>query len=333
MISIIIPIYNAEKYIRQCLLSLLEQTFTDIEIIAVDDKGRDQSMQVVNEIRQQHPQGHKIRIVEMEHNSGAAAARNKGLQMAQGDYVGFVDSDDWCEPTMYEDLYAAAVANDCDWCYSNAVKEYADGRRIILSQPTVVSGELTPTIRKQMLSQFVAYFWTSIYKREFLLQNGINFPPYRFSEDSFFVWMVIMHAKKFAAIDKVFYHYIVQPNSVSNIYDGTKHNQKIEVFSLLINNLRKEGLYDEYKPELDFLFIKKGFFIPLSIYAIYAKKIDRKEISRITNAIEDLIPDYQKNSYLKKSIPVRTLLLAAKTCPKGFGMLMKAYSRNKRESF
>lgn len=333
MISIIIPIYNAEKYIRKCLLSLLEQTFADIEIIAVDDKGPDQSMQVVKEIQQQHPNGNKIRIVEMERNSGAAAARNKGLEAAQGDYVAFVDSDDWCEPTMYEELYAAAIANNCDWCYSNAVKEYADGRKVVLTQPAVENGELTPKIRRQMLSQFVAYFWTSIYKREFLLKNNITFPLYRFSEDSYFVWMVVMHTKKFASIDKVFYHYIIQSNSVSNIYDGTKHKQKAEVFSLLLNNLRAEGLYNEYKQELDFLFIKKGFFIPLSIYTIYAEKISKEEIRQIFNKIENLIPDYKKNGYLQKNIPLRSLLFLAQTCPKGFAAMMKMYSKNKRESF
>ena len=333
MISIIIPIYNAEKYVRQCLLSLLEQTYKDIEIIAVDDKGPDHSMQIVNEVRRQHPKGHKIRIVEMEHNSGAAAARNKGLQLAQGDYVGFVDSDDWCESTMYEELYAAVIANDCDWCYSNVVKDYADNRHEILSRPPMENGELTPEIRKKMFSRFVAHFTSAIYRRDFLIQNNISFPLFRFSEDSFFVWMVVMHAKKFASINKVFYHYIVRPNSVTNIYDGKKHKQKIEVFTLLINNLRASGLYNSYKQELDFLFIKKGFFIPLSIYVIYAKPIEKESVKMIFNSIETLIPDYKSNIYLRKSLPLKVLISLAKTCPKGFGILMRVYSRNKRESF
>ena len=333
MLSVIIPVYNAENFIRKCLESLLAQTLKDIEVIVVNDKGSDHSMDVVRQIKVTHPRGQVITILEMEHNSGAAAARNFGLQHAQGEYVAFVDSDDWCEPDMYESLFSRAKADDCDWCYAHAIKEYSDGRMVMLKQPGMPSGTLTPEIRKEMLSRFVAYFWTSIYKRDFLIQNHITFPNYRFSEDSFFVWMVVMHAQRFAVIDRAFYHYIVQPNSVSNIYDGTRHQQKIDVFSLLINNLREEQLYNLYKAELDYLYIKKGFFIPLSICAIYADSKLSKRLEPIFLSVEKLIPDYKTNVYLKKNLPLRFLLFLAKHCPILFQLAMKLYLRNRREMF
>lgn len=333
MLSVIIPVYNAEKYIRKCLESLLAQTLKGIEIIVVDDKGPDRSMDVVRQIKETHPRGQAITLLEMNHNSGAAAARNYGLQHTKGDYVAFVDSDDWCEPNMYESLYSKAKADDCDWCYGHAIKEYPDGRKAILKQPDMSSGMLTPKIRKEMLSRFVAYFWTSIYKRDFLIQNKIQFPLYRFSEDSFFVWMVVMHAQRFAVVNKTFYHYIVQPNSVSNLYDGTKHQQKVEVFSLLINDLRDKQQYFPYKAELDYLYIKKGLFIPLCICAIYAHESPSKQLDAIFHSAKLLIPDYKDNAYLRKNAPLRILLFIAKKIPRLFRTIMRMYSKNKREMF
>lgn len=332
-LSIIIPVYNAEKFICKCLTSLLDQTLKEMEIIVVDDRGLDNSMQLVRELKERVDDENRIRIIEMPHNSGAAAARNYGLKYAQGEYVAFVDSDDWCEPAMYETLYRLAKEGDCDWCYADAVKEYPDGKKTLLRQPEVPSGELTAEILKTMLSRFVAYFWTSIYKRDFLTKNHIEFPLYRFSEDSFFVWKVVMHAQRFATVNETFYHYIVQPNSVSNIYDGTKHQQKVEVFSLLINDLRDEQKYLPYKAELDYLYIKKGLFIPLCICAIYAHENLSQQLDAIFHSAELLIPNYKDNAYLKTNAPLRFLLPIAKKIPRLFRTIMRMYSKNKREMF
>ncbi len=333
MLSVIIPVYNAEKFICKCLNSLLGQTLKEVEIIVVDDRGPDNSMQLVRELKDRVDDENRIRIIEMPHNSGAAAARNYGLKYAQGEYVAFVDSDDWCEPAMYETLYNLAKKGNCDWCYANAIKEYPDGRKVVLKQPEEPSGDLTPNVRKEMLSRFVAYFWTSIYRRDFLIENHIEFPLYRFSEDSFFVWKVVMHAQRFATVNEEFYHYIVQPNSVSNIYDGTKHQQKVEVFTLLINDFRAEQKYLPYKSELDYLYIKKGLFIPLSVSAIYGGTEFVEQKNAIFRSAESLISDYKGNVYLRKNVPLRILLFVAKRIPHLFKITMQMYSKNKREMF
>lgn len=333
MISVIIPVYNAEKFICKCLNSLLNQTLKDIEIIVVDDKGSDNSMQLVQELKDNTDIEGIIKVLEMQHNSGAAAARNFGLQNANGEYVAFMDSDDWCEPDMYKTLYTVALENNCDWCYGNIVKDYPNGGSIKLSQPRVSSGILTPEIRRVMLTRFVSFFTTAIYRRSFLKNNNIEFPLYRFSEDSFFVWMVVMHAQRFAAVDKVFYHYNVQPNSVTNVYDSTKYQQKIDVFTLLIKQLREKQLYDAYKEELDYMCIKKGFIIPLTICAIYSDVDFSEQMNDIFRKMEKLIPDYKKNSYLRKNLPLRLLLFTAKNNPRLFRSMMRTYSKNKREIF
>lgn len=332
-LSIIVPVYNSERFIDKCLSSLLGQTMKNLEIIVVDDKGVDNSMKVVRELKESKDQDNQIRILEMERNSGAAAARNYGLHHANGEYVAFVDSDDWCEPTTFAKLYSMAKANDCDWCYADAIKDYPDGRMMELHQPEVPSGDLNINVRKKMLSNFVAYFTTGIYKREFLQHHHIEFPLFRFSEDSFFVWKVVMHAQRFAATNEVFYHYVIQPNSVSNTYDSTKHLQKIEVFSSLIKQLREEQLYLPYKAELDYLYIKKGFFIPLVISTLHNENDMSRQTKPVFDSINKIIPDYKKNPYYKKNYPLRFLVFLSEFFPHIFKTIMKQYAKNRLEMF
>lgn len=332
-VSIIVPVYQAEKYVEKCFNSLLDQSLSEIEVIAVDDKGKDRSMEIVRRIQSEHPKGGLIQIVEMPQNSGAAAARNKGLEYAGGEYVAFVDSDDWCEPNMYEDLFNEAHVHQYDWCFGNAIKEYANGKTEVLRQIPLFNGELSPTIRKKILTHFAAYFSTSIYKKNFLTQNDIQFPLYKFSEDSYFLWMVVMYAERLGYIDKIFYHYIVQSNSVSNIYDSNKHLQKIEVFTLLINRLKIEGKYIDYQDELDYLYIKKGFLIPLSIYCIYNKKISREKVKEFFKTLNETIPNYRNNPYLRRNKKLSAIIKLAKNYPKCFSVLIKIYSQDRRESF
>jgi hypothetical protein len=142
-----------------------------------------------------------------------------------------------------------------------------------------------------------------------------------------------MHAQRFATVNEDFYHYIVQQNSVSNIYDGTKHQQKVEVFTLLINDLRTEQKYLPYKPELDYLYIKKGLFIPLSVSAIYGRAELVEQKNAIFHSAESLIPDYKGNVYLRKNAPLRILLFVARRFPHLFKIIMRMYSKNKREIF
>ena len=330
-VSVIIPVYGVAKYIEKCVESLLAQTLEEMEFFMVDDHGPDNSIELAKKAIAGHPREQQFHFLTPEHNLGAAGARNFAFPHAQGEYVAFVDSDDYIEPDMYEKLYTQAQENQCEWCYSQMVKEYPDGRQQLLAQPAVPEGELTPDIRRQMLIHFVAYFTTSIYRRDFLIKHRIYFPEYRFSEDSYFVWKVVMHAQRFSFIEHAFYHYIMQQNSVTNLYNENKHRQKVEVFSLLLNNLKSEQLYAAYKPELDYLYIKKGLLIPLAICAIHTNY--KQRMSEVFAAATKAIPDFWQNDYLKKNFPIRILLYLAKTMPCVFRAVMNVYSKKQPEMF
>ena len=113
-VTLIIPIYNAASYIEACLASLVAQTMDDIEVLLVDDHGRDDSMEVAQQFIEAHPSGKTFRMLATLHNMGPGAARNVGISAAQGEYIGFVDSDDVVAPDFCEQLYNAAKQHDAD---------------------------------------------------------------------------------------------------------------------------------------------------------------------------------------------------------------------------
>lgn len=319
-LSVIIPLYNAEKYIARCIESLLCQTMTDMEIIVVDDHGKDDSVGVVNGIIASHPLGHNIKLIATEYNSGAWAARNLGICNATGEWIGFFDADDFCEPDMYANLISAGEAVNADFAYCLAQKEYSNGKKVILKQPEIQNNTLRFETKKLHLTRGTACFWAGIYHRSFLMENNIRFPKSKFSEDSYFWYKTIIKAERIAAVDKVGYHYIIHPQSVSSLPDPTKARQKQDVYSLLFNELKDSGIYNTYRQELDYLYIKKGFLIPLIITAINDEKPDFKPFFSEIQRQGINIPS---NKYYSKDLKSKTLYNLFRHCPHLTSWLLK----------
>ena len=123
-VSVIVPIYNAERYLKQCLDSIKDQTLTDIEVIMIDDGSTDRSAEISN----QYLTDSRFSYYFKE-NEGLAAARADGIERANGEYIGFIDSDDWIEPDMYEKMYTAAKSNDSDIVFCNCIQNENGHRR------------------------------------------------------------------------------------------------------------------------------------------------------------------------------------------------------------
>lgn len=324
-ISVIIPVFKAEKYIEKCLLSLLSQTMiNDIEIIAVDDHGNDNSMTIVNRLKTSHEKGSHIVTVATMQNSGAWAARNLGIKIANGEYIGFCDADDWVEKEMYEKLYNKAESTGSDWVFCNGQKVFEGNRTHKLKQYTFKSTDFDENTRKKMMTQGVAYFWTAIYKSSFLKSHDICFPNGKFSEDSYFWWVATVLSEKIACLDYNGYNYRIQPNSVSKRPDDQKAHIKQEIYSKLIEYFRRTGYYKKYQNELDFLYIKKGYLIPLIIEAINNAEPDLKRIDdkRKRDGIR-----LWKNKYLYGDLKSIVLAVAFICFPKVICRLLKSKYR------
>lgn len=313
------------------MYSLIAQTLKDIEIIVVDDKGTDNSVQVVRDIQAAHPEC-CIRLVEMPYNSKAGLARNAGIDNAKGEYVAFIDSDDVVEPNMFESLYMAAARDNSDICLSDAVKEYQNEKKRIISHPEVEPGIITREKRTILLIHYVTAMWTTIYKRSFLNENDIRFTKEKY-EDSFFVPLVFIYAQNFSYVKYPFYHYIVRENSICTTVDDTKYQQKVLLFDNLLELLKDRDLYVNFKQELDYIYIKKAYLVPLFNYVLNSTSPKKSTFIALRLHILKVIPDYMNNVFYKKSLSARLIDSVFQKFPKLGIRIVRTYSKWTKELF
>lgn len=210
-ISIIIPAYNTEKYLDKCITSVCRQTFEDLEVIIINDGSTDQTGNIADDWAQRDS---RVRVVHTP-NGGVAEARNIGLRHAQGRYIGFVDSDDWVEPEMFEKLVEAAQQDAADIAICGHVRETDDGVLMRLRQPVKESAVWTghQALVKLLLDYKIrAYLWDKLYKKE--LFKGLTFPEGRLFEDQQVLHKVFEKASKVSYISQPLYHYVQRGGSI-----------------------------------------------------------------------------------------------------------------------
>ena len=267
-LSVIIPVYNASVYIERCLQSVEAQTLRDIEVILVDDHGQDDSIEKAKIFvaKSQRKDMHYV-FAQTPTNSGPAAARNIGIEKAQGEYIAFLDADDWIEPQMYETLYkqsAVSGQQSADLSCSNAMQDFEDGQSSkTLSNPKVETGVFSKADKKHFLTTFVAYFWSFIYRREWILANQLTFANAKSAEDSSFLACCILAAERIAQTDQPFYHYIIHSGSLTQrkVWKG---REKRKAFAALFAFARRKGLLSTYWPQLMWIYIKKALLVPIA---------------------------------------------------------------------
>ncbi len=246
-ISIIVPVYNSSNFIYDCLQSLAFQTTDEIEIILVDDHGTDDSMDKVKSFIAGYSGKKSFVLAQTLKNSGPGVARNVGIGLAKGEYLAFVDSDDYVEPTYCEDLYGVAVANGADMACCD-IKIGND----IKTNPDVYD-------KKYFLKHFVSYFTTFIYRKDLLESNSVRFPNGFSAEDTCFLTCCILSANKIVQIHKPLYHYILHEESVSKKKNRRRALVRVKSIKSIIQFAKTKGLYPQYRCILNLLLLKKGY--------------------------------------------------------------------------
>lgn len=263
-LSIIIPVYNASRYIERCLQSVETQTLQNIEVILVDDHGQDDSMAKAKTFAAESKRKDiQYVFAQTPTNSGPASARNIGMQQAKGEYIAFLDADDWIEPQMYEQLYCNAKKHDADISCSNAMQDFEDGRQsTVLCNPKIESGVFSIADKKRFLTTFVAYFWTFIYRRTWLISSKLTFVDAKSAEDSSFLACCVLAAERVAQIDKPLYHYIIHSGSLSQ-RKRWKGKEKRKAFAALFAFAKRQGLMHTYWLQLWYVYVKKAIIVPI----------------------------------------------------------------------
>ena len=260
-ISLIVPVYNAGSYIGAFLESVTAQTLDGIQVILVDDRGSDDSINIARKYIREHPSEKEFIILDAGTNRGPGGARNLGIEKAAGEYLVFADSDDLLEPEYCEALYTAAKKHDADIVCCDA--RYGDK---ILSNRAVHTGILEKKSRKKTLAGFVTYLWTYAFRREFILENGIRFPLQRSAEDSCFVTCSWLSARSSAYIERPLYRYIPRDTSVSRVKERARWKNRINSFCKVKEYAKEKNIYRQYRCAIDRLCFKKGTLLAIKDY-------------------------------------------------------------------
>ena len=315
-LSIIVPVCDARDYVIPCVESLLNQTLDDIELVFADDNGKDDSMAAIHELVDHYSGAKKLVFTGTSANSGPGTARNAGLAVASGQYVAFVDSDDCLESTFCETLLGAAETYKADLAYcSIRLCNSRNGTSKVRSNFPVTSGPFQDADRRRFLVSFISYFTTFVYRRAFLDEHGIRFPSTRSSEDSAFLASCILSADKIAAVQQPLYQYIHRYPSLSTQKDPFRYLQRILSFNNLLTYAREQGYYKTYQQEIDFLYLKKAFLMACKTYVDNVDVPSVQVFKRLSEDMEQTLPEYRKNIYLNKAPKVKLAIWLIKHLP------------------
>lgn len=305
-VSVIIPVSRARDYVAATVSSLLKQTLDDLELVFVDGDGSDGSISLIHEITDSYSGPKKIVFTGDGKDDGPGVARNKGIDAATGDFITFTDSDDIVDPEYCQSLLDAALSCGADLAYCNICMDRTDsGKGRIKANPPVTGGPFLDSERRRFLVNFVSYFSTFLYRRSFLLENGIRFPHTRSSEDSAFLTSCLLSATAIVGVNKPLYHYIQRPYTLSNKIDPERYLQRIESFDWLLSSVKQRGIYPAYKQEIDFIYIKKAFLMACQTYARNVSRPDPAVFRQLCGMLDQAIPGNRTNSYLTRNIKFR----------------------------
>lgn len=279
-LSIIVPIYNVEKYIDRCLANLVEQDIDNYEIVLVDDGSTDSSGTLADE----YARHYKFINVIHQKNKGLSGARNTGMLLAEGKYIMFVDSDDWIDCNCIASLVNFIAKNDLDVCVADFREVHDNGKIIENKIKPIVCGKVMDgedffleSLRRNSSLKCV---WKSIYKREFLIKENLFFKEGYNHEDEQWTPRVYLKAKKVQAFDFVFYNYYIREDSISkksetfakNSYDLISNCYDLKQLSFAVKN---EELRKLFQNEICGLFLSafyKGKLFDKKKYKLVDKR-------------------------------------------------------------
>lgn len=288
-VSLIIPVYNVENYIEKCLNSALNQTLDDMEIIIVNDGSTDSSKKIIDKYIEKYK--NKIKYFEKE-NGGLSSSRNYGMPHATGEYIAFLDSDDYVEPKTYEEMYNLAKKEDADMVECDFIWEYPNKNKEDIG--------VIYNSKKEMIEKARVVAWNKLIKREIIENKKIEFPLGLRYEDVEFFYKLVPYLNKVSFVKKCFIHYVQRENSIAN----TQNSRTKEIFIVLDNVIKyykDNGFFEEYQQELEYIYVR--FLLCSSLKRmckIQNKKERNQALKQTWNNINTKFPEWKKNKILKK---------------------------------
>lgn len=283
-ISVILPIYNAKDYLRKCLDSICNQTYTELEIICVDDGSTDGSEKIVDEFGKRDP---RIKIVHKE-NGGESNARNTGLRIATGEYIAFCDCDDWIDSDMYEVLAQELGNENIDmvasgWYKDTNLQSQEIKNNLPVSNQVFGRDELLKYLYMRDSYRGFAYMWNKLYKREILKDKEGKWILFcddlRLGGDVLYLAEAALNVKKAKYVERAFYHYYQRNESGCHTKDIKKLRDWLRAYELVLQRFEKEQIADEI---MDYVkrFLAYHSSNAVEIAAVQGQEEAKKEFQR-----------------------------------------------------
>ena len=296
-VSVIVPVYNVEKYLGKCLDTLLSQTLSEIEIIIVNDGATDSSQKIIDEYV---ARSDKIKAFQKK-NGGLSDARNYGLQYATGEYIGYVDSDDYVEPEMFELMYSKAKERNSDIVECNLRHTYQNSEDVEIGKKLADKHEMI------MFGRSVV--WNKIYNREWLLSTHVTFHKGVIYEDVEFFLELVPYIRTYDYVEEALIHYVQRISSINNL-SSKKTMDIIQILDAILHYYKDNGFYEEYKESLEFLFTR---ILLCSSFSRMCRIANQKERRQALEANWKMLvhsyPEWKKNKILGRTLNRNALFM------------------------
>lgn len=313
-ISVIIPCYNVEKYVDRCIQSLILQQMElrDMELIFIDDASTDSTWEKLKVWESRYPDS--IILIHCEKNGKQGTARNIGMEYASGEYIGFVDCDDYIESDMYRKLYDIAQLYDCDVVSGLYVREWEDGKIAIEAKYHKNGGclrEINSIQDRRILmhDNLPGGIWSGIYRKKMLTDNDLKFPEQITYEDNYWSAFVIQKIKKYYIVNEMFYHYVQNDNSTIMMKNGIHHFDRMKIELMKIEEYKRRNMFEVFYEEIEYDFICRFFLNSLHIFFTRFSEIPYDEINFLQRKLVEVFPNYLENIYLDELSPLPKSLL------------------------
>ncbi len=300
---VVVPVYNVERYVSMCIDSLLDQSYTPMKIVLVNDCSTDNSLSILKDYEKRFPDN--IIVIDSKENMGIGGARNLGMRFSESDYIGFVDSDDFVHPQMYEALMREVVSGNEDAVYceytdvpkgatpsdvSDIVNGITWGKEEI--ERLSFSGENRERV---MGTHKYGTTWTGVYRRGLIEETGLMFPEHLAYEDNFWVYALQLHMKDVAIVHRPLYYYRRQDDSTSHKKNAKHHYDRLTIEKMLYDYVVEKGLLKDNYNIIEYIYISVQTYNTLSLFFRYVRNPDYGELRNTRSFLKNHFPHWSNN--------------------------------------
>lgn len=303
-LSVIVPVFNmaADGKLQFCLNSLVNQTITDYEIIAVDDCSTDNSLEILRAYEEKFPE--KFRVIASPVNKKQGGAKNMGLSAAQGEWIGFIDSDDWVTSDFYERLLKRAQETGADMvgCDYHLTREHSMKiGQVVHNNKQSQTGELDREKYRSLILDSGSLV-VKIYKRHIILDYPNRFPENIFYEDNAISNSWMLRAKHFEYIEEPLYYYYQHDNSTVHTITKKRCEDRMEAARVMVNEAKEFGYLKEFYPEIESSFTTLFYVNTLFSYMAGVRKKDYRFVKTLGKEMKETFPDFMENKYYQERV-------------------------------